>query len=735
MQLKNYQINAVNGLIEKSKKLLEIGNKSLILKSPTGSGKTIILAEFIQRFIKDDASNNKFSFVWFAPRKLHIQSKEKLQKYFKDSKTIKCSLWANLIYKKKISSNEIFFCNWPSINSSKNNIREEREGEIFIDKFIENTKAEGRKIILIIDEVHDSVGTDNSNTVIDIISPNLTIEVSATPSRDGDDRETVQLEHVKSEGMIKKQWIINPDSKNIINKRSFKTDLEKSSDAEIIKIALDKRKFLFDLYKKNGVNINPLLLIQLPAKPPNEEDRIKGEVKKILKENHNISLDNNKLEVLLSGEPRRELKNLKKFDNEVEVLIFKQSIALGWDCPRAQIIVTLRHWNNVTFSIQVLGRIMRMPQPEVGHYDDEELNTSYVYTNNASHEIKENLLEMMAPYNGKLIREASNLNFSSFFSKRFRQTRVKKKIFKPIFFKMAKKNRIIEEIDTDPPPLKRQRLIEQSYSSVEVELDQTTENILDLSLDDMQATFDAFLRNLELNEFKDVQSFYPIAQTFYDFFKENLNFNYENQSDYKKIINIICDNSNKIHFERLISEIMSEYKNQIEYKENELENVKDFQLQKNYVFTNDTKPFNPELKKCAVKGYRYKNLSKPEQKFISFLEKSPKVSWWLKNGDSGKNNLAVNYSFKNKEEPFYVDFIVKLKSGKLGLFDTKGGITLESADACPKSDGLIKYIKKYKYFGGVVKNENDNYSDAAWKYYIGKGEDIINNENWKPLDL
>ena len=234
--------------------------------------------------------------------------------------------------------------------------------------------------------------TDNSNTVIDIISPALTIEVSATPNRGGDLQETVLLEDVKSEGMIKKQWIINPDSKNIINKRSFKTDLEKSSDAAIIKIALDKRKFLFDLYKKNGVNINPLLLIQLPAKPPNEEDRIKGEVKKILKENHNISLDNNKLEVLLSGEPRRELKNLKKFDNEVEVLIFKQSIALGWDCPRAQIIVTLRHWNNVTFSIQVLGRIMRMPQPEVGHYDDEELNTSYVYTNNKSHEIKEDVL-------------------------------------------------------------------------------------------------------------------------------------------------------------------------------------------------------------------------------------------------------------------------------------------------------------------------------------------------------
>ena len=733
MQLKNYQINAVNGLIEKSKKLLEIGNKSLILKSPTGSGKTIILAEFIQRLIKDDTSNNMFSFVWFAPQTLHIQSKEKLEKYFKDSKTIKCSFWTNLINKKKISLNEIFFCNWPSINRTKNNIREEREGEIFIDKFIENTKTEGRKIILIIDEVHHTLGTDNSNTVIDIISPNLTIEVSATPLRDADDRETVQLEHVKSEGMIKKQWTINPDSKNIITKSSFKTDLIKSSDAEIIKIALDKRKFLSDLYKKNGVNINPLLLIQLPSKPKNEEDRMKEDVMKILKENHNISIDNNNLEVLLSGEPRRKLKNLKKFDNEVEVLIFKQSIALGWDCPRAQIIVTLRHWNNVTFSIQVLGRIMRMPQPEVGHYDDEELNTSYVYTNNASHEIKENLLELMAPYNGKLIKEARKLKLSSFFKKRFRQTRVKKKIFKPIFFNIASKSKLLEKINTDPPPLKRQRLIEKSYSSAEAELDQSTESILDLSLDDMQATFDAFLRNLELNEFKDVQSYYPIAQTFYDFFKEKLNFNYENQNDYKKIINIICDNSNKIHFERLISEIMSEYKKQIEYKESELVNIKDFQFQKNYVYINDTVPFNPELKNCAVKGYRYKNLSNPEQKFISFLEKSPKVSWWIKNGDSGKNNFGINYIEHDKEEIFYVDFIVQLKTGKLGIFDTKKDLTLRIAG--PKSDGLIKYIKKYKYFGGVVKNENDNYSDAAWKYYVGKGLEINNNENWKPLDL
>ena len=74
-----------------------------------------------------------------------------------------------------------------------------------------------------------------------------------------------------------------------------------------------------------------------------------------------------------------------------------------------------------------------------------------------------------------------------------------------------------------------------------------------------------------------------------------------------------------------------------------------------------------------------------------------------------------------------------MKTGKLSLFDTKRDLTLRIAG--PKSDGLIKYIKKYKYIGGVIKNENDNYSDAAWQYYVGKGVDINNNENWKPLDL
>ena len=51
-------------------------------------------------------------------------------------------------------------------------------------------------------------------------------------------------------------------TKNKITRSSFETDLVRSSDAEIINTALNKRKYLYELYKKNDTNINPLLLIR-----------------------------------------------------------------------------------------------------------------------------------------------------------------------------------------------------------------------------------------------------------------------------------------------------------------------------------------------------------------------------------------------------------------------------------------------------------------------------------------
>ena len=83
MILKNFQIKAVDKLISKTLELLDQNEgKKIIFKSPTGSGKTIMMAEYLNRIVKDRISKNPVSFIWTTPRRnLTIQSKEKLDKF------------------------------------------------------------------------------------------------------------------------------------------------------------------------------------------------------------------------------------------------------------------------------------------------------------------------------------------------------------------------------------------------------------------------------------------------------------------------------------------------------------------------------------------------------------------------------------------------------------------------------------------------------------------------------
>mgnify|MGYP001174560007 CR=1 FL=1 len=76
---------------------------------------------------------------------------------------------------------------------------------------------------------------------------------------------------------------------------------------------------------------------------------------------------------MLAHDKENYSEKLKEdLDNPIEVLICKQAINIGWDCPRAQILVALRNWGNETFKTQTVGRIMRMP--EQIHYNEKILN-------------------------------------------------------------------------------------------------------------------------------------------------------------------------------------------------------------------------------------------------------------------------------------------------------------------------------------------------------------------------
>ena len=50
-------------------------------------------------------------------------------------------------------------------------------------------------------------------------------------------------------------------------------------------------------------------------------------------------------------------------------------------------LLCFRDIGSVTFEIQTVGRILRMP--EVRHYDDDELNIAYIYTNLESFKVRQ----------------------------------------------------------------------------------------------------------------------------------------------------------------------------------------------------------------------------------------------------------------------------------------------------------------------------------------------------------
>jgi len=81
--------------------------------------------------------------------------------------------------------------------------------------------------------------------------------------------------------------------------------------------------------------------------------------------------------------------------------------------------------------------------------------------------------------------------------------------------------------------------------------------------------------------------------------------------------------------------------------------------------------------------------------------------------------------------------IVKYKDGSLGLFDTKGGLTAETAGS--RAEGLAKYIKEQnnngkEFFGGIVIEKNDSYwlnSNEKYKY----DENDLLGSGWKVLNI
>jgi len=140
IELKDYQEKAIEKLRSEVNELLESDeNKICVFKSPTGSGKTLMIAESLKRLVRLREDNKKLAFIWISVNKLHDQSKDSLERYYEDTRILKCSNFEDL-QDKEIDENEILFFNWQSINKKDNIYIRENEQDNNLSNVITNTK-------------------------------------------------------------------------------------------------------------------------------------------------------------------------------------------------------------------------------------------------------------------------------------------------------------------------------------------------------------------------------------------------------------------------------------------------------------------------------------------------------------------------------------------------------------------------------------------------------------------
>lgn len=763
MKLKNYQINAVQKLYTKSLGLLgRAGTRNAVFKAPTGSGKTIMMAEYLSQLAKAELQN-KYAFLWISSNNLHNQSKEKLANHLEDSRYD--FLLLDEVTDTQFRENQVIFVNWESLTKQDkttgdfiNILMQDTETDRGLPKLVTATKEAGIEIILVVDESHYHYWSKKSQELVQsIIGPKLIIEVSATPAivptpeeLEAEDAAfiSVKFEDVVAEGMIKTFPIIN----EAIAKYS---DFKNTADEVIVDAAILKRTALLEAFLGENAPVNPLVLIQLPSESQTTSALDKSkleEVESLLKTKYGITTENGKLAVWLSDR-KDNVVGIEKIDSEVEVLVFKQAIALGWDCPRAQILVMFRDIKVEQFEVQTIGRIMRMP--EAKHYENDMLNQAYVYTNLnrisvAQDGTSENYFKIH-----RAIRNGSykNIDLPSVYLRRidfgdltlsFRKLFIEEAnlyfgITSSDTLKSAKSKADIK-LELLPQELTKtvisDAVIENLDEQVKKEIMGLGSATFGVSADEIKRGYEVFAKASSL-PYAPVRSHTKIQQAIYDWFDKVLGYEKESRIEIQRIV--VCSVSNQKIFKQIIESAKNRFK-EVTQKEQQTkqqrkeivwnvpevdyfgENYEAIQSKKAaLVYANDT-----------TKVLLNKKRSTQESGFETLIDKSAKVVWWYKNGEAKETYFAVPYKdpVTGYNRSFYPDYIIQFSDGKVGIFDTKSGITRTSKETEAKSDALQKYISEQKNVVGGIVSE----SSAGWYTFSGKKYKPDLND-WERLEI
>lgn len=725
IKLKDFQINTVNKLLDAT----SIGSKKeVLLQAPTGSGKTIILLSYIEEYLKE---NNKMVFVWLTPGKgdLEEQSRKKMIKFLPhhNTKNIQDVLLQGF------EAKDTAFINWETITKKDNNALKEAERKNLYER-VREAHNNGYKFIIIVDEEHLNK-TVKAEAILQYMNPEYIVRVSAT-TKTNKEAEFIKIDELEviNAGLITRALYIN---ENVSNQNTLSNEHE-----YLLDLAINKRKAIKDEYIKLGVQVNPLIIIQVPSK---SDDLIK-QIEKILEE-RNYTYDRKNLAIWLSDR-KENIEDIENNESNQAVLIMKQAISTGWDCPRAKILVKLRDNMSEDFETQTIGRIRRMPQAH--HYDNVLLDNCYLYTFDEKYEtaVKQELGSNA--YDTKVI----------FLKNEYKNFTLKKITFDNAFDGFDERQTFnilheyyIEKYKLTSSKKNNKTILEANGYVFKDTIDNyiVQDKIVRINSDELQnanrikvsSTVTTNKNGFELRHSINVISSkigmrYDRTRLMLErmFFRGKLFTKKFVDLSLIEFYAFVINNEDILKHD--FQEAVSQKSRQMKMKFDELKILDWKAPEMDYI------KYDPKMKDTTIyKKSIYMNYpnstikSKSERMFEFFCEHNENIKWFYKNGESSSDYFSIVYvDAVNHKWHFYPDFIVCDKDNKIWIIETKGG---ENADGESKNidikvenkfEALKEYAKSYNVKWGFVRDYDKNE-----QLYICNTEytEDMENDNWMLL--
>jgi len=356
-----------------------------VLRAPTGSGKTFMIARSIE-IVSQSAPTVWFWFVPFA--NLVQQTEGALAADAKHLHPIRLDRGRNQLPENGM----VIISTAAAVARAKSRTQGYDDGvddfERSLAQFRELAVARGLRLGVVIDEAHIGVESQTEfGRFVHWLRPDCLLMATATPK---DRKLNDFLGAAGYDGLVTYSVSRDEVVDARLNKRyieaviyNLRESLQGITDlqATVLKQAWRRNVRLGRILSEAGVDVRPLLLVQVG----NGADAVKIARETLIKV---CGVPLTCIGEHSADDPDPVLMAQIANDTTKDVLIFKQSAGTGFDAPRAFVLASTKPVNDPDFAMQFVGRVMRVHRQIRSSFPaptpiPEELDSAYIYLANA----------------------------------------------------------------------------------------------------------------------------------------------------------------------------------------------------------------------------------------------------------------------------------------------------------------------------------------------------------------